>query len=485
MVFSKRFLLSVVMMIFILSCIIIAAKNVYAINLKSFILKPVPIPKNNLQTKEKIKLGKMLFFDNRLSGDGSLSCASCHVPADGFTTPTRLSLSYPTTMHWRHTPSVIDSGYLKFLFWDGRATSLKQQALGPISAPFEMNKHIHYLTAELYEIPVYRKMFRQVFHANNIITPEMVAEALASFERTIVVTKTPFYSYIKGNKHAMSKKAIAGFKLFIGKASCIRCHYGPVFTDNKFHALGVPPLHLKGKTAKLVAVTRHYFTYSFAHLKNSNKVKRDMGRYLITHKKSDIYKFVTPSLIDIGEIGPYYMHNGSIKGLLNVVKFFNKGGGNIPNKSKLIKPLHLTLKQEYEIVAFLKALDGPKFNITAPKLPHFINKPKVVSTAMTTTNTVTATASMVAGQRLFASDGCITCHTINGKGGSIGPNLSHIGSQRTLAWIKTQIVTPSAHFASGSTVTINGKSFMAIMPNHKGMPKSQLNAIAQYLAGLK
>ena len=374
MVFSKRFLLSVVIMIFILSCIIIAAKNVYAINLKSFILKPVPIPKNNLQTKEKIKLGKMLFFDDRLSGDGSLSCASCHVPADGFTTPTRLSQSYPTTMHWRHTPSVIDSGYLKFLFWDGRATSLEQQALGPITTPFEMNKHIHYLTAELFEIPVYRKMFRQVFHANNIITPKMVAKALASFERTIVVTKTPFYSYIKGNKHAMSKKAIAGFKLFIGKASCIRCHYGPVFTDNKFHALGVPPLHLTGKTAKLVAVTRHYFTYVNAHLKNSNKIKRDLGRYLITHKKSDIYKFATPSLIDIGEIGPYYMHNGSIKGLLNVVKFFNKGGGNIPNKSKLIKPLHLTLKQEYELVAFLKALDGPKFHITAPKLPHFINK---------------------------------------------------------------------------------------------------------------
>ncbi|MHB8291422.1 MAG: cytochrome c peroxidase, partial [bacterium] len=391
----------------------------------------------------------------------------------GFTTPTRLSQSYPTTMHWRHSPSVIDSGYLKFLFWDGRATSLEQQALGPITAPFEMNKHIHYLTAELYEIPVYRKMFREVFHANNIITPEMVAEALSSFERTIVVTKTPFYSYIKGNKHAMSKKAIAGFKLFIGKASCIRCHYGPVFTDNKFHALGVPPLHLKGKTAKLVAETRHYFTYMNTHLKNSNKVKRDLGRYLITHKKSDLYKFLTPSLIDIGEMGPYYMHNGSIKGLLNVVKFFNEGGGNIPNKSKLIKPLNLTLKQEYEIVAFLKSLDGPKFNITAPKLPHFTNESLNASPTLATT-----------GPQIF-SNMCATCHTINGKGGSIGPNLSHIGSQRSLPWIKTQIVTPSAHFAPGSTVVINGKSFMAIMPNHKSMPKSKVNAVAKYLAGLK
>ncbi len=479
MLIQRRFLLFAAKVIFYAFCIIIAAKNVYAVNLKSFILKPVPIPKNNPQTKEKIKLGKMLFFDNRLSGDGSLSCASCHVPADGFTTPTRLSLSYPTTMHWRHTPSVIDSGYLKFLFWDGRATSLEQQALGPISAPFEMNKHIHYLTAELYEIPAYRKMFRQVFQAKNIITQKMVAEAIASFERTIVVTKTPFYSYIKGNKHAMSKKAIAGFKLFIGKASCIRCHYGPVFTDNKFHALGVPPLHLTGRTAKLVAVTRHYFTYMNTHLKNSNKVKRDLGRYLITHKKSDLYKFLTPSLIDIGEIGPYYMHNGSIKGLLNVVKFFNEGGGNIPNKSKLIKPLHLTLKQEYEVVAFLKALDGPKFNISAPKLPHFINKSTVASTAITTATTAGA------GPQLFVSDGCITCHKINGKGGSIGPNLSHVGSQRTLAWIKTQIVTPSAHFASGSMVTINGKSFMAIMPNHRSMPQSQLDTIAKYLEGLK
>ena len=362
---------------------------------------------------------------------------------------------------------------------------MEQQALGPITTPFEMNKHIHYLTAELYEIPVYRKMFRQVFHAKNIITPEMVAEAISAFERTIVVTKTPFYSYIKGNKHAMSKKAIAGFKLFIGKASCIRCHYGPVFTDNNFHALGVPPLHLKGKRAKLVAETRHYFTYVNAHLKNSNRVKRDMGRYLITHKKSDLYKFLTPSLIDVGEMGPYYMHNGSIKGLLNVVKFFNKGGGNIPNKSKLIKPLHLTLKQEYEIVAFLKALDGPKFNIIAPKLPHFINKSKVASAVTSITTSATTPTPASAGAQFFAAHACFSCHTINGKGGSICPNLSHVGSQRTLAWIKTQIITPSAHFASGSMVTINGKSFMAVMPNSIGMSKSHLNALAKYLEGLK
>ena len=449
----------------------------FAVSLESFKPYPVPVPKNNPQTPEKIKLGKMLFFDPRLSGNGAIACSTCHIPAAGFVSPTRLSLSFPSTMHWRAVDSVIDAAYLKYLFWDGRAGSLEEQALGPIGAPFEMNMHLNYLAARLYEIPVYREMFKQVFHSD-VITPEMIAQALASFERTIVVTQTPFYSYVNGDKNALSKQALAGFKLFTGKAGCIRCHYGPVFTDNGFHALGVPELPLTGEEQKLNAAARHYFAYK-AGIKDPSTIHRDLGRYFVTHKESDMDKFGTPSLIDA--VGPYYMHNGAIRGLLNVVEFFNKGGGkNVANKSKMLKPLHLTLKEEKELVAFLESLHGPAFIISPPELPPYSAGAVSGETIPTASSSPTST-----GMELVKSQDCLSCHSIRGVGGTMSVDLSdkRVG-EHSISWLETQIATPGKHFKSGGHEVLLGKEVYNVMPDHPLLTKEQLRNIAIYLKSL-
>jgi cytochrome c peroxidase len=380
-------------------------------------------------------------------------------------------------MHWRATDSVIDAAYLKYLFWDGRASSLEQQALGPIGAPFEMNMHLNYLVARLYEIPLYRKMFKQVFHTD-VITPDMVAKAIASFERTIVVTQTPFYSYVNGDKNALSKQSLAGFKLFTGKAGCIRCHYGPFFTDDGFHALGVPELQLTGEEQKLNAAARHYFAYK-AGIKDSNNINRDLGRYFITHKKSDMDKFGTPSLIDA--VGPYYMHNGAIQGLLNVVEFFNKGGGiDVPNKSKMLKPLHLTLNEEKELVAFLESLNGPAFVISPPVLPPYAVSSVSGETMSTASGSPTST-----GMELVKSQDCLSCHSIHGVGGTMSVDLSDKGvREHSISWLETQIATPGKHFKPGGHEVLLGKDVYNVMPDHPLLTKEQLNAIAIYLKSL-
>ena len=449
----------------------------FAVSLESFKPYPVPIPKDNPQTPEKIKLGKMLFFDPRLSGNGAIACSTCHIPATGFVSPTRLSLSFPSTMHWRATDSVIDAAYLKYLFWDGRAGSLEEQALGPIGAPFEMDMHLNYLVARLYEIPLYRKMFKEVFHTD-VITPELVAKALASFERTIVVTQTPFYSYVNGDKNALSKQALAGFKLFTGKAGCIRCHYGPFFTDNGFHALGVPELKLTGEDQKLNAAARHYFAYK-AGIKDFNNVNRDLGRYFVTHNESDMDKFGTPSLIDA--VGPYYMHNGALDGLLNVVEFFNKGGGtDVPNKSKMLKPLHLTVNEEKELVAFLKSLHGPAFVISPPELPPYSAGAASEETMPNAANSLTAT-----GMELVQSQDCLTCHSIHGVGGTMSVDLSDKGvTEQSISWLEIQIATPGKHFKPGGHEVLLGKDVYNVMPDHPLLTKEQLKAIAVYLKSL-
>jgi cytochrome c peroxidase len=340
-----------------------------------------------------------------------------------------------------------------------------------------MNMHLNYLVARLYEIPLYRKMFKQVFHTD-VITPDMVAKAIASFERTIVVTQTPFYSYVNGDKNALSKQSLAGFKLFTGKAGCIRCHYGPFFTDDGFHALGVPELQLTGEEQKLNAAARHYFAYK-AGIKDSNNINRDLGRYFITHKKSDMDKFGTPSLIDA--VGPYYMHNGAIQGLLNVVEFFNKGGGiDVPNKSKMLKPLHLTLNEEKELVAFLESLNGPAFVISPPVLPPYAVSSVSGETMSTASGSPTST-----GMELVKSQDCLSCHSIHGVGGTMSVDLSDKGvREHSISWLETQIATPGKHFKPGGHEVLLGKDVYNVMPDHPLLTKEQLNAIAIYLKSL-
>lgn len=304
-------------------------------------LPPVPIPKDNPQTQAKVDFGKQLYFDPRLSGNNNISCASCHLPSLGFSNGQRFAKGGPdlTDEGGRNTPTVYNTAYIKFQFWDGRAATLEEQALGPVQNPIEMHEDLDKLVVELNAIPEYAKKSKAIFGTE--ITPDVIAKSIAAFERTVISTNSPFDKYMKGDKTAMSESAIRGMELFNEKARCIICHNGPNFTDDKFHNLGVPP---------------------------SDPNKYDAGRHDVTKNRHDIGAFKTPTLRSVEETAPY-MHNGLMSSLIEVIEFYNQGGGRDPNKDKEIKSLKLTQQEKHDLVEFMKALTGEPLNITPPALP--------------------------------------------------------------------------------------------------------------------
>lgn len=331
-------------------------------------LAPLPpikqlVPQDNPMTPQKIALGKMLFFDPRLSGDSSMSCAKCHDPEQGFSNGQQLSDAYPGTKHWRGVPTVLNAAYAKMLFWDGRSPNLEDQATGPIQAPIEMNQNPDHLVHKLRQIPYYREQFKKVFKSD--VTFKNIAKAIATFERTIISRNVPFDAYLQGDKSALTAQEVRGLELFSGKANCIACHNGPVLSDGKLHALGTPEIKPLRMDSDRIA-TRHFFAQG-AGYKNF-RISADYGRELITKSAEDRFKFKTPSLREIDETAPY-MHNGAFVTLEEVVSFYNKGAGKIPNKDPLLKPLGLTQQEQTDLVAFLEALSGDLIEVDAPELP--------------------------------------------------------------------------------------------------------------------
>ena len=199
--------------------------------------RTVPAPKDNPTTAEKVSLGKQLFFDPRLSGDNSMSCATCHLPGKAFADGLPTGKGHKGKRLARNTPGLLNVAFYKTYQWDGGADSLEKQALGPIQNPNEMNQSLGELVKELNAIPGYVKQFRRVFGAR--VTSNGIAKALAAFQRTLVTGRSPFDRYLGGDKKALSAAARRGLELFRGTAGCIRCHHGPMLTDNKFHRLGV------------------------------------------------------------------------------------------------------------------------------------------------------------------------------------------------------------------------------------------------------
>lgn len=326
-------------------------------------LPPVAIPEDNPMTPEKIELGRMLYFDPRLAGDSSISCAKCHDPEKGFSNGLQMSDAYPGTKHWRHVPTVLNSAYLKQLFWDGRANTLEAQAIGPIAAPIEMNQNYTHLVEKLDNIPEYRARFKKVF--NSDITMDNLAKAIAAFERTIVSKPGPVDKFLMGDKTALNDSQKRGMEIFTGKARCFICHNGPLMTDQSFHTLGVPEIEPLKTEADRIA-TRHFFATD-QKFPNPRTVDYDYGRELITKSASDRGKIKTPSLRELKWTAPY-MHNGAFETLDEVVEFFMKGGGEAPNKDPMLKPFKLTDQEFDDLIAFLEALSSEK--------PITVEKPK-------------------------------------------------------------------------------------------------------------
>ena len=301
-------------------------------------LPPMPIPADNPQNEAKIKLGRELYFDGRLSANNEISCATCHDPKTGWAGHDATDTGVGGRVGNRNSGTVVNSGYMKYQFWDGRAGSLEEQALGPIHNPVEMGETLENVVRKLNAIPGYKRQFQEVFHSD--VTTDGIAKAIAAFERTIVSGPSPYDRFLQGDKKALSAEALRGMEIFNGKGTCIACHSGPVFSDQSFHNLGI----------------------------GMDAAKPDIGREAVTKDEKDRGKFKTPGLRNVANTYPY-MHDGQTPTLEAVVELHNKGGIPNPNLDPVIKPLGLTDTEKKDLVTFLKALTGSEPVINAPKLP--------------------------------------------------------------------------------------------------------------------
>lgn len=302
------------------------------------LVPPVPIPADNPPTDTKVRLGAQLYFDTRLSADNTISCATCHAPETGWANHDATDTGIGGQVGGRNSGTIIDSAYMRFQFWDGRAGSLEEQALGPIHNPIEMGETLENVVRKLNAIPGYKQQFNAVFGTD--VTTDGIAKAIAAFERTIVSGPSPYDRYLMGDKTAMSPAAIRGMELFNGKAHCTPCHSGPLFSDQSFHNIGV----------------------------GMDKPDPDLGREAVTKNPKDRGAFKTPGLRNVALTHPY-LHTGAEKTLMDVVEYYNTGGIMNSNLDPLMLPLQLTQREKEDLVAFMEALTGTVPVVTAPALP--------------------------------------------------------------------------------------------------------------------
>lgn len=308
---------------------------------------PLPALKIN---QAKAELGKRLFFDKRLSGDAVISCASCHQPQYGFSLNKALSIGYPGNLHFRNSPSLINTAHKKVWMHDGRiGTNLNDVTRGMITEDYIMNMDMRLMQERLKQDPKYVEMFAAAGYGEP--SNGSARKAIPEYLKTLTSTGAPF------DNGTMSEAAQRGMELFKGKANCIACHNGPLLSDGSSHNTGVPE-----NLDIFLDPLRHqaFIAYAmFLGIENYMDLKRDPGTHIQTHKAdgSDMGKFMTPSLRELKYTAPY-MHNGMLKTLTAVVEFYNNGGGEDKNKDALLKPLNLTKSEKQDLVAFLLALSG-------------------------------------------------------------------------------------------------------------------------------
>ena len=266
----------------------------------------LPAPEDNPLTTERIELGRRLFSDRRLSRDGSIACVSCHDPERAFSDGRAVAEGVLGRKGRRNSPALINRGYGRSFFWDGRIATLEEQVLKPIEDPNEMDLSLAEAAARV------------------SLAPDEISRALASFVRSILSGNSPFDRFINGDRTALSPEHQAGLQLFRGKANCTTCHVGPNFTDERLHNTGV--------------------------------AWRD-GKFADTGAGQGNFK--TPTLREIAHTAPY-MHDGSIATLEDVIDYYDRGGNRNPSLDPELRPLHLSTAEKQSIVAFLRCLNGGK-----------------------------------------------------------------------------------------------------------------------------
>ena len=299
------------------------------------------IPEDNPLTKEKVALGKLLFFDKRLSANNTIACASCHLPSLAFTDGQPVSTGIHGQQGGRNAPTAINRVFSSAQFWDGRAATLEAQSVGPFINPVEHGFTDHdELVAKVKSIAGYGPLFERVF-GSPAITTDLIGKAIASFERTLLSGNSDYDRFGQGNEdQALSANAQNGFRVFLGKGQCLRCHFGFNFADEQYHNLG-------------------------AGWDKKSKSFADVGRQAVTNKPEDIGAFKTPTLREIAKTAPY-MHDGSLASLRQVIDFYDQGGLPNPQLDPVIKPLNLTEQEKEDVVEFMRSLNGEGWNVTPP-----------------------------------------------------------------------------------------------------------------------
>lgn len=318
------------------------------------------IPADNTPTAERIALGKRLYFETRLSKDGTVACATCHDVARGFSDARARAEGIGDQIGQRNSPVTANAVFFSTQFWDGRADSLEAQAKLPLVNPIEMGQPDGAAVARaIADDPSYEAAFQAAYGRS--VNYDDISRAIAAFERTLIFLDAPFDRFLRGDKNAISADALAGFALFNGKARCVSCHQmsgsSPIGTDNRFHNIGVSARTKdfeKLATQALAALEKDASKEALDQLALQTNLS-ELGRFVVTRNRSDIGAFKTSQLRNIGLSAPY-MHDGSMGTLWDVVDHYNKGGEVNPYLDGGIEPLALSDREVDQLVAFLFTL---------------------------------------------------------------------------------------------------------------------------------
>jgi cytochrome c peroxidase len=288
------------------------------------------VPEDNQLTKARVELGRQLFFEKALSRDSTVSCASCHTPSKSFTDGEEQAVGIEGRLHKRNTMALVNVAYAPRFNWDGQVNTLEKQAIIPITAHNEMDMDFETLAERLNADSDYRNKFQKAY-PDTAIDTYSITRALASFQRTLISGNSPYDQFLQGDSSALSASARRGMTIFFSeRAECFHCHTGTFFTDHSLHNNGL------------------YEEY------------QDKGAFEGTGNNRDRGRFKVPTLRNVELTAPY-MHDGSMNSLDEVIRHYESGGKDHPNRSPLIRPFTLTDKERRDLVNFLKSLTDRNF----------------------------------------------------------------------------------------------------------------------------
>jgi len=326
------------------------------------------IPRDNPLTSAKVELGRQLFFDPRLSVDGSVSCASCHDPHLGFADGRRVAVGIGGRLGSRNTPTLLNAMFNSTLFWDGRADSLEAQALEPLVNADEMGNTSHdQVVRRLNAIPEYNRQFNAVFGSN--IRIDLLSKAIAAYERTLASANAPYDRFLAGDRSALNDAAQRGLALFRGRARCSVCHSlntsFPFLSDGNYRNTGVAGnLSTFDSLARRAIVLSNSGDDEDLRLLNGSQGKSELGRFLVTRNAIDVGSFRTPILRNVELTAPYF-HDGSAATLADVVRYYARGGNENSGKDWELQTVNLSEQDQLDLIEFLKSLTSDDARKTA------------------------------------------------------------------------------------------------------------------------